>query len=253
MSGLPARLSPTSIDRWRVCPRRFLYQDVRKLEFEDVKTYEQTLGEVVHRVLEGLFRLPPHQRNEESVERLLDWNMLRFAAVPALRKANADRLREEARGQLRSFLRTRAADGDAIKVEASFQLRLNTGTVIQTRVDRIDRAESGSLHVIDYKTGRLQLDESDLGRETAPVVHLLSVSKASEIAVEKVIWVYLRSGEAIEWSPEEEDIEWATGRLLRLLEQMRHDDEFAPNPGAHCVTCPFTHICPEWSSQSERA
>jgi putative RecB family exonuclease len=245
--GLPWRLSPTSIDRWRQCPRRFRYQDIERRKFEQVKTFEQTLGEVVHKVLEGLFRLEPSRREEEAVERLLDSIVLRFAALPALRKGNAERLRDEARRQLLGVIASGTPGMGTLKVEQTFQLRLKNGTTIQTRVDRIDRAESGLLHVIDYKTGRQQIDERDLGRETAPIVQLLAVGKASEIPVEKVTWLYLRSSETIAWWPEPDDVDWATDRLTDVLREIHRDREFEPNPGVHCTSCPFTAICPAWS------
>lgn len=250
-SRLPRSLSPTSIDRWRVCPRRFFYQDVERRQFEEVKTYEQTLGEVVHKALEGLYQLERDRRDEEAVERLLDWNVLRFSAVPALRKGNAERLREEARGLLRSFMHSRDAEGETLKVEKQFQLRLKNGIAIKTRVDRIDRAESGLLHVVDYKTGRVQIDEADLSREIAPIVQLLAVSKASDVPVEKVVWIYLRTGVAITWWPEADDVDWAVDRLIGVLRKMNADQEFEPNPGAHCAHCPFTALCPAWPDVDE--
>jgi putative RecB family exonuclease len=248
---LPKRLSPTSIDRWRECPRRFFFQDIERRVFEDIKTYEQTLGEVVHKVLESLFRVPPERRNAEALERYLDWTLLRHAAAPALRKGNAERLRDEARTQLISFLETSAATGTALKVEQTFQLRLKGGRVIQTRVDRVDRAESGLLRIIDYKTGREQIDERDLSQETAAIVQLLAVGKASDVPVEKVTWIYTRSGESITWWPEPDDVDAAVDRLTGVLQNMHRDREFEPNPGAHCAYCPFSSSCPAWPSGGE--
>ena len=250
---LPQRLSPTSIDRWRQCPRRFLYQDVQKREFQDIKTYEQTLGEVIHKVLEGLFRIEPSRRDEEAVEQLLDSNVGRLSSVPAQRKGNLERLREEAEIQLRSFVQSHRVDQDTLKVEQPFQLRLTDGRVIRTRVDRIDRAESGSLQIVDYKSGRVQLDEADMAREVAAIVQLLAVGAASQIPVEKVIWIYLRSGDTIQWWPEQEDVESATEWLVAVIEEMKRDREFEANPGGHCAYCPFTTICPAWTDAGHAA
>jgi putative RecB family exonuclease len=248
---LPRRLSPTSIDRWRQCPRRFLYQDVERRDFVDVKTYEQTLGEVVHKVLESLFRLQPDRR-DEAVVRLLDWAVLRFGAAAGLQQEQSEQLREEAKALLLPF-HSPAVEPRTLKVEQTFQLRLKNGTTIQTRVDRIDRAESGLLQVVDYKTGRNQVDERDLGTETAPIVQLLAVGKASDAPVEKVVWMYLRSGEAISWWPEAEDVDAATDRLIRVLRELHAERDYEPNPGGHCATCPFTKICPAFGKAGTSA
>jgi putative RecB family exonuclease len=249
---LPRRLSPTSIDRWRQCPRRFLYQDVERRDFVDVKTYEQTLGEVVHKVLESFFRLEPYRRDEAAVVRLLDWAVLRFGTAAQLQQEPTEQLREEAKALLLPF-HSPAVEPRTLKVEQTFQLRLKNGTTIQTRVDRIDRAESGLLQVVDYKTGRNQVDERDLGTETAPIVQLLAVGKASDAPVEKVVWMYLRSGEAISWWPEAEDVDAATDRLIRVLRELHAERDYEPNPGGHCATCPFTKICPAFGKAGTSA
>jgi putative RecB family exonuclease len=249
---LPRRLSPTSIDRWRQCPRRFLYQDVERRDFVDVKTYEQTLGEVVHKVLESLFRLEPYRRDEAAVAPLLDWAVLRFGTAAQLQQEQTEQLHAEASGLLLP-IHSAAVNARTLKVEQTFQLRLKNGTTIQTRVDRIDRAESGLLQVIDYKTGRVQVDERDLSSETAPIVQLLAVGKASDVPVEKVVWMYLRSGETISWWPEAEDVDAATDRLTRLLRELHAEHDYEPNPGGHCATCPFTQICPAFGNAGANA
>jgi RecB family exonuclease len=245
-SHVPMQLSPTSIDRWRVCPRRFLYQDVQRLPVDDAKTFEQILGEVVHKVLETLFRLKPAKRDHDAIARLVDLAVLRFSTRGALAEGDRERLREEALHLVERFIESSGVDARVrpLKIEQAFQLRLKNKTTILTRVDRIDRAQSGLLEIIDYKTGRNQLDVRDLGYETAPIVQLHAVGKASDIPVEKVTWVYLRTGEHVVWWPEIEDVDTATDRLITVLQKIHQDEEFEPNVGAHCAYCPFSPICP---------
>jgi putative RecB family exonuclease len=159
-------------------------------------------------------------------------------------------MREEALALLLGYLEAGAlADIKTLKVETTFQLRLGNGTQIQTRVDRIDAAESHQLHIIDYKTGRHQIYETDLSKEMPAVVQLLAVTEASEEPVERVSWVYLRSGETINWWPEAEDVEFAAERLKKVLRRMHVDQEFPPNAGPYCAGCPFRSLCPEGRSE----
>jgi len=236
-------LSPTSIDRYRVCPKRFYFQDVAGRKFDDVKSYEQLLGEAVHKALEQLLRLPAAAR-KESVSRVVDQAALRFAAANRLSTDAHERLRDTALQLGEPYVSQLGTKTNTLRTEQAFQLRLSNGTVIKTRVDRIDANDRGLLEVVDYKTGRHQIDERDLAYETAPIVQLHAVGKASEIPVEEVTWVYLQSGESISWCPEAEDVEAATDRLIRVLRNMHAERSYEPNPGRHCSSCPFKTICP---------
>ena len=243
---LPRELSPTSIDRWRVCPRRFLFQDVQKVPFKEAPTFEQILGNTLHRVLEALFRLEPTKRTQEVVKKLTDLNVARFSTRAALRDDDAERLRDEATGQLTQFTDSTDLTAVRLRLEYPFQLRLSNGTTIKTYVDRLDRAQSGMLEIIDYKTGRNELEDRDLGYETAPIVQLHAIGKASDEPVEKVTWHYLRSGNTVSWWPEADDVDAATDRLLDVLRRLHAEAEYEPNPGAQCAYCPFSAICPAW-------
>jgi RecB family exonuclease len=113
---------------------------------------------------------------------------------------------------------------------------------IGTRVDRIDRGSCG-LRLIDYKTGRRQLEESDLRHDSAALVHVLAASQQSAHPVERVSLFYLRSGEEIYWEPEPEDLELAAERLQTVIIRLLNDEDFAPEPGAGCQYCPFAIRC----------
>jgi hypothetical protein len=80
------------------------------------------------------------------------------------------------------------------------------------------------------------------------IVQLLAVTEASEAPVERVSWIYLRTGETINWWPEAEDVEFAAERLKKVLRRMHLDREFAPNADLHCSGCPFRPVCPEGRS-----
>ena len=245
--SLPKQLSPSSIDCWRLCPRRFYYQEIERLPFEESYSYQQLLGLVVHGALESLMRLDPSVRAEQvsaHVERGARRQAVRVPTTAHDVQGAQEMLQEEARALVEPYVIADGADVRPLKLEQRFQLRLKGGTVIKTRVDRIDKTASGLLRIVDYKTGRHQIDERDLARESAPVVQLLAVGRASETPIERITWTYLRSGESISWWPEEDDVEEAAEWIVKLLRDIHRDREFVPNPGVQCSSCSFTEICP---------
>jgi putative RecB family exonuclease len=236
-------LSPTSIDRYRACPRRFYYQDVLRSTIEERKSFEQVLGEAVHKGLEQLMRLPASSRDAEAAVRLADVASLRFAASNGYDNHEHEQLRDQCSTLVQRYVSSGDVSANVLKTERPFALTLSNGTVIKTRVDRIDRNARGLLEVIDYKSGRSQLDQRDLAYETAPIVQMLAVGKASDVPVERITWVYLRSGESVSWWPEAEDVDAATERLISVLKDIHADETFEPNPGSQCSWCPFKSMC----------
>ncbi len=124
--------------------------------------------------------------------------------------------------------------------------RLPNGTEVFGKVDRIDRRDSGLLEVVDYKTGRLRLDEDDLPHEPALQVYLLGTeAAASGFEVARLRLIYLASGEERRWDPEREDVERARQRLLDVTDQIAADRSFGPTPGEQCRRCQFRLVCPD--------
>jgi putative RecB family exonuclease len=242
---LPRRLSPSALDRYRECPRRFLLQDIEQVGAgRFVPTPELAVGNLAHKALELVFRLDPSERAQALtggvlVERLwVDyWNSeLLGSGGEEVARADADALLAGYGARFDLGARPR-------RLESWVSLPLQGGGELKTRLDRIDESRYG-LRLIDYKTGRRQLDAQDLPRDTAAIVHLLAVSRASDQPVERISHYYLRTGEEVYWEPEEDDVAAAGERLRALLAEMRQDREFAPAPGPQCSYCPFNLRCP---------
>jgi putative RecB family exonuclease len=224
---------------------------------EQKQTYEQVLGSTVHAVLERLLKTKPESRTPEAIQITIESTVLRFGRKALFDQSTLEQLRSETDKLVLGYLATDGADAMPLALERMFELRLNDGTTIRTRVDRVDRRGaagddvSPSYEIVDYKTGRNQLEPGDLARETAPIVQLHAVGGATDGPVERVTWLYLRSGESVTWWPEEEDVEAATSHLLDTIRQIQADCDFDPSPGGHCAWCPFKRDCPEWTGSAD--
>lgn len=242
-SVLPCDLSPSSLDRYRTCPRRFLWQDIERLPFEENPTAQQLIGIAVHKALEGLFRREPWQRSPEVLERLLGSAWSRVSAVHPLDSvAERDAALSKARALLGRFAKTFDLSVKPLRIEQTLEVKLRNGTRIRTRVDRIDPLGGGGVRAVDYKTGAFQLDSRDMPRDTACIIHLLAAEQAG-YRVERLSLLYLSTGEEIYWEPERDDVEFAGERLRDILRELRDDRDFAPVPGGACVVCPFRDRC----------
>jgi RecB family exonuclease len=239
---IPRRLSPTSLDRYRACPRRFLWQDIERRPFEELTTPETVLGTAVHKALENFFRLDVQKRDLETLHRQLRDAWKKHRGTTFASKEEEKHWGRQALALLSQFIERFDLTIQPIRVEQPLEIPLKSGGALVTRIDRIDPGHAGGVRLRDYKTGQLQLDSRDIPYETAPMVHLVAVEKAGK-EVERVSLLYLRSGEEVYWEPERDDIQYVADRLNALLRQLGQEKEFAPIPGAGCRLCPYVLQC----------
>ncbi len=182
----------------------------------------------------------------ENLERALRsvWAEHRQAGAFASRE-DERRYGLEAIELLRRFYETFDVSVIPLSREQWVKTRLDSGIVVFGKVDRIDFAAGGGLELVDYKTGRRQLAAEDVPDDSAALVYLLAAEETYGLEVERVRFLYLRSGDEVRWSPEREEVEAAAARLNALASEIASDDTFMAVPGSQCRFCPFALRCPE--------
>lgn len=248
-SILPCTLYPSSLKRYQECPQRFLWQDVEDRSADGAPSVEQLIGIAVHKALETFFRHEPSRRTSDVLDALLTRSWQRaLASKPLAASADVAYGLSQARELIQTFLTSFDLTARPLRIEQELGMRLNNGTHVKARIDRIDPWREGSVRLIDYKTGRHQLDRQDVARDTAAIVHLLTAESAG-FQVERLSLLYLRTGEEIYWEPERDDIEFAAERLRRVLRDLRDDRDFSPMPNPFCLSCPFQSSCDAFAAQ----
>jgi len=97
--------------------------------------------------------------------------------------------------------------------------------------------------VIDYKTGRHQIEQEDLSGEPAAQVYLLAAENEFGLPVSCVRYLYLQTGDDVRWYPEREDVPSIAERLVALTTSIKEETSFPASPGEHCRWCPFALRC----------
>jgi len=173
-------ISPTSLERWAVCGRRYLFESVLRVGFDEERYDDDVLtpldrGSLVHRVLELLMA----EQLEGELDPDPDKVLLRAMELLEEHSARYEAAGRTGRGipwQLgrrelaRELARTVAEDAtlrqrlglEVVAVEKRFgmddgepvELELASGHRLAFKgiIDRVDRAADGSILVTDYKT-----------------------------------------------------------------------------------------------------
>lgn len=241
--AIPRRVSPSALDRYRRCPRSFLLCDVERWPRTEIPSPTLTQANAIHHALERFFGLPRDDRTVEALHKALRW------AWPQHRSSETFASREQeiefgrsALEMLSNFYETFDTSAIPVARERWVSAELASGVAVFGKVDRVDECGDG-LSVVDYKTGRHQIDSLDLRDESAVMVYVAGAEAVFGLPVSRVRFLYLASGEEAIWEPEREDIQEMRERLNGLLAQAACETDWAPWPGPHCRWCPVALRC----------
>jgi putative RecB family exonuclease len=249
---MPNRFSPSALTRFRVCNRQFQLIDLERVGAPEQPNPLFAQGNAIHAALEYFFGLPPKQRTPagETLQNALrerwrrDWD----------REALPDRDLEIELGQkglrlLAGFAEHFDTTVQPLARERWVKVTLPNGVELFGRVDRIDPFEDG-LSIVDYKSGRRNLDQDDLRDEPAAQVYLLATQAIFRRPVHRIRFYYLESQDEISWWPEQEDIPALIEKLTNLTDTIRAATDFPAAPGDDCRWCPVARNCDDRKATS---
>jgi RecB family exonuclease len=145
------------------------------------------MGGNVHSTLaDFLGIIPGEERTVATIEDLLrrKWRRNRrgFAG-----REEEQQWAERALAQLRWFVNTQMIDVRPLLLERFHEAPVSENLVVNGRIDRIDQIGDGTLHVIDYKTGKVpeKVDSFQL------LVYVLILSRTLTYPVSQASYLYL--------------------------------------------------------------
>lgn len=237
------RLSPTAVSAFHQCPQlyKFLYVDKLGDQYSRPKPYF-TMGNHVHATLRDLLRLwPPERRTAQAAQKLLEKNWRRYR-TGFKDSQDEQRWAEKAREQLKAFVEGHDLSARPVMLEEALEARITPGLVLRGRVDRVDREPDGSLHIVDYKTGKMPAEADWLQLELHALA--LSLSRRSAPPVRRLSYLYLGPSELVSTALSPGSLEQVQWDLLGTARSIRQERRFRPRRGPWCKGCDFRPICP---------
>ncbi|OGS01627.1 MAG: hypothetical protein A2V88_14410 [Elusimicrobia bacterium RBG_16_66_12] len=252
-----AKFSPSKLDVYKNCPRRYQYRYVDGISRRR-KTPETTLGTAVHSAFEELYTLVTGGRTpslaevsvvfdkafDEGWDESVQLKDKRFTRDD-WRKVGHDcvRLYYSAHSP---FTSDRTV---AVEKRVGFPLPVEGREYrIEGFVDRLSLASDGVFEIHDYKTSKSLPSQEYVDSDWQLALYELAVRREWPDAKDvRLKWHYVRHGKTMVSVRDEAARERLRSAAAALVAEIKHDHAFEPRQGPLCDWCEYKDLCPLFS------
>lgn len=241
-------LSFTQISLYRSCPLSYKLQYIDGLKPKD-KWYF-SFGTTLHACVERFFKVstPP----PPSLEELLQFYAQNWLSEGYASAEEEKRHREFGKDILSRFWAIHRADFHIpVALEKSFYIDID-GIKLRGFMDRVDKLDSGSLAVIDYKTNKELFTADYLADDLQLTIYQMAAEKTWQLPVERLTLYHLRSNTACSCPPRGRAQLEETRRLVVDVAEKIAREEFPAIENEFCP-CDFPEHCPYHRHKYEMA
>ena len=256
-SDTSRKFSPSKLDTYRDCPRRYRYRYVDHLRRE-VASIEAYLGTCVHRALQKLYEGIGHGRKSSLAETLgtfeAEWDAGWSSDILIKNAAyTPENYRAVGRECVRCYYEAQQPfDRDkTVAVEKRLGYPLVCGGEqfrIEGFVDRLALAPDGTFEVHDYKTSGSLPSQEDLDQDWQLGIYDIAVRHNwPDARAVRLVWHFVRFGKDMASVRGSEQRQRLQEDVAALILSIKHDHEFVPRRSALCGWCEYREICPLWA------
>jgi len=105
----------------------------------------------------------------------------------------------------------------------------------------VDKEADSSLHIIDYKTGKMSAEINKIQLH----IYALILSKKQELPPKKASYLYLNAGEFRTIELTTGDLAQAASYVVAIVDRILLEKEYPATPNNYCWNCDFLEICPK--------
>jgi putative RecB family exonuclease len=245
-------LSPSRAGDFMTCPLLYRFRVIDRLP--ERPSREATRGTMVHSVLERLFDLPAPLRTPAAAADLLRpaWEEM-VATEPELAEMfdGDDDLGQwlvSAQSLLDGYFTLEDPRRlDPAEREQLVEVVLDSGLRLRGFVDRLDRAPTGEVRVVDYKTGKAPGEAFEAKALFQMKFYALVLWRSTGEIPRLLQLIYLGAREVLRYAPDERDLvatERKVEALWAAISKAMETGDWRERPSRLCDWCDHKAFCP---------
>ncbi len=253
-SDSSTKFSPSKLNTYQDCPRRYRYRYVEKIK-RGTQTVEAFLGTCVHTAFEKLYeqighgKLPPLEEILRAFED--EWSAGWSPDIEIKDRSYApEDWKELGRECVKIYYDGHKPFDEnrtvAVEKRVGFELMVDGAPYrIEGFVDRLALGKDGAFEIHDYKTGKTLPPQSDADSDWQLAIYDLAVRRDwPDTKAVRLIWHYVRHGKSLVSTRTPEQLAALEGEIAALIRTIKQDHEFAPHKTALCDWCEYRDLCP---------
>ena len=244
MSAANEYLSFTRLKRFAQCPKSYQLHYVAKAQ--SVPNASLLFGSLLHAALERVYReiTAENLAGRFPEDRLLaayqdEWSRSGLGEFAIF---------EEGLAILRAYAREQplADPASILAVEQEFRLPVDRFQVLGY-IDRVDRVDSDTIAVIDYKSNRAIFTREEMDHDLQLSIYAMAARMLWPWAKTVRLGLYLlRHGILMETTRSEEDLAAARAYIAMLGRQIESATDFPARLNENCAYCDHNALCPTY-------
>lgn len=248
------RLSYSALDTFKQCPLKYKFQYIDRIRAP--KSKEAIFGTLVHSALKLLH--DPVRLISPTEEELLDfWSQNWDASIYPDSREEATAFAQGVQILKNYYAKNPPGQFNVLTLESPFEAPIMIGNdlhLITGKIDRVDKISDTAFEVIDYKTAKRMPAQKNVDTDLQLSIYHLGLANRWPSIVEenrpvKVSLYYLKHGEKLSSTRNNQDLQQTKEDLIRSFEQIKktqQEEKFPPKPGPLCPWCAYQKICPVW-------
>jgi hypothetical protein len=237
-------VSPTKLDVWLDCPRRYRLQYVDRVHVDGAWAH-LSLANAIHAALRDWFDV---DQDERTPERAADLVRERWSSVGFRDDEQSEEWKQIAAAMVAGYCALHPVPYPHSRERSLGALGANVR--IRGRIDRIDE-RGDELVIVDYKTGRNVPSDDDARVSRALAIYAAIAQRSLRRPVFQVELHHVPSGVIASHRHTPESLARQLGRVdaigrdMTAAEAAARDEDFAARPGPLCGWCDYRDRCPE--------
>ena len=135
-----------------------------------------------------------------------------------------------------------------LDIEKTFKIKINKSINVIGKIDRVDKNDSRTIEIIDYKTGKIPQKEELLKSLQLSIYTLAAMDKGlyhKKLEDITLTFYYLQSMEKISFKLSSKQLQEAKDSIKKTVDEI-NASSYEARVGPWCDFCPFRMICEAW-------